>query len=537
MKIRINTVALILFGIISVGIFLRTYQFHDWLRFNADQSRDASLVSHVVDGNVAWPLLGPKAGGTTFKLGGAFYYLQIVSAKVFGNSPDKMAYPDLFASILTIPLLFLLMRRAFQARTALLLTAGLSVSVFAIKYARFAWNPNSAPLYSILFLYALLAIADAKTVKKLRWALVAGVALGIGVQLHTVLLVVMPITALLFFMFIGRKTPSLWRPAAIVFAVAFALNIGQVIDLAQTNGANVKAFFGATTTKTANGKTLLGDLATDAVCQAQADAFIISGIGNDDECGTDMVISTYQKAKGLSGKLPFLVGLFLSVLFSVGGAWLWIRAIRKSTDGQVKLFLQLTGMYALINFILFIPLANEISLRFYLASMFVPFILLGLWIEALSVFSGTYRKQMLIATLSILAIVLCTNSMAVWTAFLDHSGKTLVSGSTSTEITLGEVEGIAEYITSHFQSGETVLLKGKQTYIFKYLKSIEYFTAQKGVALKPLSKKKQLTGSEPIVLIGNAKSKGKLTKSVAETYSAPDFGIYGRFSIEQLIRK
>ena len=149
---RIPNYVLILTGIILLGIFLRTYHFHDWLRFNADQSRDAGVVSDFVEGKSGLPLLGPKAGGTEFKLGGAFYYLQITSAKIFGDAPDKMAYPDLLASILAIPLLFLFLKRAFNENIALVLTGVLSVSIFAIKYARFAWNPNSAPFYCLLFL-------------------------------------------------------------------------------------------------------------------------------------------------------------------------------------------------------------------------------------------------------------------------------------------------------------------------------------------------------------------------------------------------
>lgn len=51
----------ILAAIIIVGTFLRSYQHHDWLRFNADQGRDAQIVSDAVDGRAPWPLLGPKA--------------------------------------------------------------------------------------------------------------------------------------------------------------------------------------------------------------------------------------------------------------------------------------------------------------------------------------------------------------------------------------------------------------------------------------------------------------------------------------------
>ncbi len=527
----------ILIGIVAVGIFLRAYHFHDWLRFNADQSRDAGVASDSVQGTGAYPLLGPKAGGTEFKLGGAFYSLQILSAQVFGNSPDKMAYPDLFASIATIPLLFLLLRRVFRQPVALLLTAILSVSVFAIKYARFAWNPNSGPFYSILFLYALLLLAEEQTKRRWLWAIVAGVGLGIGVQLHTLLLIIMPVTVFGFFIFIGRKRPTLWRQAGIVLLVALALNTGQIVEMRQTNGSNIKAFFGGTASKTAKGHSILGNVLDDATCQIQGDAFIVSGLGNDDQCGSASISDTYQKTKGIAGKLAFMVGLFLSAVFTVGGVWLWIVALKNTTEPRRKLALQLTLWYALVGFVLLIPLAKEISLRFYLAMLFVPFVLLGLWAEAVISWAKDHHTYAYIALGIVTLVFVGTNLSAVSIAFSDHSGKKQIVGSTDAEITLGEVEGMAKYITEHFQSGQTIYVRGKQTYLFKYLKSIEYFTLKSSVVLKPYSKNMIPSKDDQTVLIANAINKGKLTKSMAEAYDPIDIRIFGRFSIEQIVLK
>ena len=45
----------ILSAIILVGIFLRTYNFHDWLDFGSDQAKDAAIVSAVVENKAPWP--------------------------------------------------------------------------------------------------------------------------------------------------------------------------------------------------------------------------------------------------------------------------------------------------------------------------------------------------------------------------------------------------------------------------------------------------------------------------------------------------
>ncbi len=96
----------ILLLIIGSGIFLRTYHFHDWLRFSPDEARDATIINNALNKKNALPLLGPQAGNTKFYLGPLYYQAEYVSALIFGNSPDKLAYPDLFFSIMTIPLLF-----------------------------------------------------------------------------------------------------------------------------------------------------------------------------------------------------------------------------------------------------------------------------------------------------------------------------------------------------------------------------------------------------------------------------------------------
>jgi len=39
--------------------FLRTYNFHDWLKFSNDQARDAFISSQAADKETAWPLSVP----------------------------------------------------------------------------------------------------------------------------------------------------------------------------------------------------------------------------------------------------------------------------------------------------------------------------------------------------------------------------------------------------------------------------------------------------------------------------------------------
>ena len=143
---------LLLVGIILLGVFLRTYHFTDWLQFSPDQARDATLIENVLRGTAPFPLTGPQAGNTQFNLGPLYYELEYVSAVLFGATPQAMAYPDVFFSLLAIPLLYLFLRKYFSVWIALALTSMMSVSLFIITSSRFASNPNAIPFFLMLFL-------------------------------------------------------------------------------------------------------------------------------------------------------------------------------------------------------------------------------------------------------------------------------------------------------------------------------------------------------------------------------------------------
>ncbi len=104
--------------IVAAATAIRLYHFSDWLYFAMDQARDAMLVHDAFDKGISQlPLLGPRAAGTFLRLGPAFYYFQYISAKLFNSTdPAVLAYPDLFFSILSIPLFFFFLRLHFKKR-------------------------------------------------------------------------------------------------------------------------------------------------------------------------------------------------------------------------------------------------------------------------------------------------------------------------------------------------------------------------------------------------------------------------------------
>ena len=248
-KIKKYQIAIILSLIIIVGIFLRTYHFSDWLFFQSDQSRDLNLVSHAVENGPGWlPLLGPKAGGTFLRLGPIFYYFLYLSGKIFGLSePWKAAFPDLFFSVLTIPLFYFFLKEFFSKNWTLIITASYAVCFFAVQYSRFAWNPNSLPFFNLLFFYALLKFFDASDRRRMIcWTIVTGISYAIASQLHFVCFFSFPIATLAIILFrkiiLKYSVGQFFKYVPIVIAIFILFYIPMILSDMQADGNNAINF-------------------------------------------------------------------------------------------------------------------------------------------------------------------------------------------------------------------------------------------------------------------------------------------------------
>lgn len=464
--------------VMLVGIILHTYNFHDWLRFNNDQARDAQIVSNALDGKAPLPILGPKAGGTEFKLGPAFYYFEYASARIFGNSPDKMAYPDLISGILMIPLLFFFLRKYFSQNISLILVFILAVSYFGEHYGRFAWNPNSMPFWSLLFVFSLLEIFKIGGKGKYVWSVVAGIAFGIAIQLHTLLLVILPIYAAVFFGYAIYKRFPIKKFFAIAMLVAFLVNLPQAMAEYQTGGKNVQAFFAAQKIKRSGNSSIFESVGTALACTFQADLQIVSGIGDTDRCTffqtDDNTLAT------VAGSLATIIaGMALLIL---GTVFLWNK-LAKETDQDKKTFLLAVLVYGLFYLLMMIPIAHEIenkAMRYYLGTVFVPFVLLGFWFDFLR--SSLKKRDGVVVIMGIVAIFAITNAVAIQKDFSIFTSTD--KGSNVTIFTLGEGERISNYIDSLAMAKGTAIIDGNSKDMFHFFRPLQFLASEKGLRLE-----------------------------------------------------
>jgi len=499
---KIPTRAWILLLITAVGIFLRIYHFRDWLLFNPDQARDAMVVDKVLSGQKSWIILGPEVGNNRFGLGPWFYHLEIISAKIFGSAPDKMAYPDLLFSVFSIPLFYIFLKKYFSTKLSLAITALYSVSFFAVRYSRFASNPNSIPFFVLLFLLGILYLMEPDRKKSFWGAALVGIGIGVGIQLHILLFFILPTIAALFFLFLFfRKSPLLSKIGKIGITAAFILvtNTGQIAYEINHGTSNTRKFFKSTTNSTVKLKPAK-NLKLDLLCQAQANWHIISSEGNIDRCDLFEILEKYRTDSQVFFLLPenkiALFMIIIEAIFSFAGYILLVYFWKKEPDWRKKIFLALVGIYGLTVFIAMFPIINQVEIRYFIVSFFLPFVFLGIIAESLLRLGKTWTK--IIVGLIFVSLYTLNVSAEIKTAEKFFAQK----ANDEKFIYWGETEAIARFLIANSNGSKIIYLRGENKYERRYFKPLSYILASYGFDLAhPSSEKKDLVSGAPVFFV------------------------------------
>lgn len=476
----------VLLAIIFIGIFFRTYNFHDWLLFKGDAFRDATLVSNVFNGDIrSLPLLGPRAGGTMLRLGPIFYDFQYVSALLFQSvSASVLAYPDLFFSILTIPVFFFFSRRFFSSSWSLAMAGMLAVSFLAIEYGRFAWNPNSTLFFTLVFSYALLRLYDTETPKQrpLLWATVAGTALSVASQLHFSAFLGLPITLMLFVLFNIKDAKKVlsYKVIAVFFVSILVVNAPIIISEFFKSGENTRFFFSAIGSK-------------------------VDSHGIFQNVYQDVHMFAKYFARILFGPVdPTKILILLAGIFCGTGFLANVVLLRGEKNRAKRNFLQWTIILLGVYFLLYIPLAFKIDRpRFYLPFMMMPYLYFG-YILVFLRRNIQYPRLVTVLTLFGLGIILCSNVYATtkWFIELDNAQQTATStGEKNSKgksfwLTWGHFERVAQVIDTSCTERDSIFFFMSKS-IREYDHSIEYALLQRNL-FSVVGSEKKYSHSGPI---------------------------------------
>jgi 4-amino-4-deoxy-L-arabinose transferase-like glycosyltransferase len=521
----------ILLAILVVGIFFRTYHFRDWMTFNPDQARDALLVQDMLDGKT-WPLMGPQAGNTRFSLGPIFYYFEFTSAKIFGRTADKMAYADLIFSIGAMVLFYFFLKRFFRERLSLGLTFLFSISYFVVLYSRFAFNPNSIPFFTLLFLLSLLAILDHAPREKLGWAVLLGIAMGVGFQLHAILFLALPFLALGVFGYLLFRRQFLWKSFFASLALFVLMNTGQVLSEYRTGGANMRSFFSEAGSSSGGLTENFGrDVSDDVLCHIQGYTHMITSLGSGDKCNLMKLAGRIEKKGFIASADRIAVGIFGGI-FTIGGAVLFFLAWRRETDRKRKQAFSLVGAYALLIFFILLSVSSGISIRYFIVVEFMPFLFLGLWIRFLQ-----QRASHASASRWMFAIVLLFVVSNGWTIISAVRAYRHQVAGTDNVAVLGEVERMSRYVIGHSVGVNHIYLSGKKSYLSRYGKPLEYFAKQQGIAFSKAYKTENIGAGDSFFYVMKKTVGKNALPEVVDGFQTTQATAFGNVSILQLVRK
>jgi hypothetical protein len=354
--------------IVLVAFFIRTYNFADWIYLKSDQVRDIKKVQSIYEGGLAeLPLLGPKASGSNLFLGPIFYYFQYASAVLFQSvEPHVLVFPDLIASLLTIPLLFYFLRQFFSKKISLLTVAVFASSYMFTQYARFGWNPNSLPFWGLLAMLGVFKVGTEKDRNKAgKWLIMSAFAFGVVSQLHFIAFLGYPIVTFLFWIFYPPKKihPKFWLAAICVFLF---LNLPMIANDTIGGGNNWKHFV-YTLTHKAEPRGALESALRAATYEGRFFMAFVTSINNNEVSKIDFI-----------GILYVTTSIFLGVfLWKKKATALFRELSSKQRAFLVFIFVWLAGFTPL-----YWKLAYDINnSRFWAVVFVIPFVSLALYFQ------------------------------------------------------------------------------------------------------------------------------------------------------------
>lgn len=480
MKIQKRTlIAGVLIVVALAAVFVRTYKFQDWLYFKMDQSRDALLIANAVkNGPEYLPLLGARAGATTLahgylRLGPAFYYFQYLSGKIFNSTePYVFAYPDLFFSLLVLPLMYFFLKEYFSKRNAILIVIMYAFSFIVIQYSRFSWNPNALPFFMILAFFALLKFLNADIEKaKIKWAVIYALGASITSQLHFFgFFSVLGVTGVLLLIHfqVWKKTVldnlkklEIWKKilkyAGVVCLIFLIAYTPVIISDYYKKGENIHNFFEAIGSKPSK-QSLTEKIKKDISENLKYYCL-------------DVTSFCYQ------GKIKENVpAIAITVVILLSGIALLIRGLMMEQPGKRRDFLFLVLVWAGVFTILTIPVAFQLRPRFFLVVFLIPFIFIGLIFQFLEE-KFNKKSHWMIAIIFMSIILLNTNGTYAWfkeqaeSQVKDAAVKRTLILKAKDGITLGQLQKATDYMYARRKPNANIYYYVKPEYVrpIKYL--------------------------------------------------------------------
>jgi len=212
--------------ILLLAAFLRLYRIADYMTFLGDEGRDVLVVYEILHGKLT--LLGPTASVGGFFLGPIYYYFMTPFLWLFNYNPVGPAVMVALFGVATVWLVYKVATAFFNQKVGLISSFLYAISPIVIAYSRSSWNPNVVPFFSLLSLYFVYKALKQNSKK---YFLMCGLLLGIGLQLHYLMLFL--ITIILIYVLVSelvlRRKDNFFKKILGIIKNYFFILVGLII--------------------------------------------------------------------------------------------------------------------------------------------------------------------------------------------------------------------------------------------------------------------------------------------------------------------
>src|SRR6266700_3942678 len=206
-------------GVMLISIFMNFYQLG---RNGFGNLYYAAAIRSMLDNlhNFLYVSFDP-GGFVTLDKPPLGFWLQVASAKLFGFTPFSIFLPQALAGVLSVLLLYHLVRRHFGVVAGLLAALALAISPISVLTNRNNTIDSTLVLVMLLGAWAVLRAAETG---KLRWLLLCAVFVGLGFNIKMLeAYLVVPAYGLLYLLAAPRR---IWvRIAHLALAALLMLTI------------------------------------------------------------------------------------------------------------------------------------------------------------------------------------------------------------------------------------------------------------------------------------------------------------------------
>lgn len=159
-------------------------------------------------------------------------YIAIPFFKLFGCSVTTFRLPQLIFSCISLPFFYLLLKKAFDPKTALLGLSLLVISPWHIMISRWGLESNLAPAFLLIGFYFFI-----KGIYKNKYWIVSAIIYGLSLYSYSITWIVVPLTILVcsIYLFINKQKISL-RYVLISVIILFVFALPLILFLLVNTG-------------------------------------------------------------------------------------------------------------------------------------------------------------------------------------------------------------------------------------------------------------------------------------------------------------